>query len=58
MRFGESCSFSLNGRCRNPNCPHSGIMCPFRGKQFECNYYNSLEPRITRVHDRNKQGSP
>jgi len=44
IRIGESCLFSMTGRCYNHRSPHYERHCPFISKQFGCDWYNGNLP--------------
>ncbi len=47
MRLGESCMYSLRGKCANQQAPQFNRVCPYVGEQYYCKYYNGVVPRVT-----------
>ena len=46
MRLGESCMYSLRGKCVNSQAPQFKRGCPFVGEQYYCKHYNGVVPRV------------
>jgi len=46
MRLGESCMYSLRGKCTNPRAPQRNRGCPYVGEQYYCKYYSGVIPRV------------
>ncbi len=51
MRLGESCTYSLRGKCANPQAPQSGRGCPFVGEQYYCKHYSGVVPRMAKTSE-------
>lgn len=47
IRFGESCLYSMRGRCFNTAAEPHGRSCPHVGEQFCCAWYNGAIPRVS-----------
>jgi hypothetical protein len=47
MRLGESCMYSLRGKCANERAPQHQRGCPYVGEQYYCKHYNGVVPRAT-----------
>ncbi len=55
IRFGESCLYSMRGRCFNKAAEHHKRPCPHVGEQFCCPWYNGTIPRVSCAGSENKK---